>query len=66
MIGSSEKKFQYVFAATFFDYFDSRKPTVSCYLSVWYGAEFTSLQLVKSEYNKHYELSRQKQIASPV
>ena len=61
VINASEKKFQYVFAASFVDYFENRKPTVRCYLSCWEGAEFTSLQLIKSAYNRHFELSKQVQ-----
>ena len=61
LINSSQKNFQYLFAASFVDYFEKRKPTVTCYLQTWEGAEFTSLQLIKSSYNKHYETSRQQQ-----
>lgn len=61
LINSSEKKFQYVFSATFVDYFEKRKPAITCYLSSWEDQEFTSLQLIKSAYNKHYEKSRQQQ-----
>lgn len=61
LINSSQKKFQYVFCASFVDYFENRKPTVNCYLRNWEGAEFTSLQLIKGAYNKHYETSRQLQ-----
>ena len=63
MINTSKKKFQYIFASIFVDYFEHRKASVNCYLQSWQGAEFTSLQLIKSAYNKHYEVSRQAQIA---
>ena len=63
LINSSNRKFQYIFAASFLDYFQHRKPILTCYLQDWEGAEFTSLQLIKSAYNKHYETSRQKQTA---
>ena len=66
MINSSKRKFQYIFAATFVDYFEHRKATVNCYLHNWEGAEFTSLQLIKSAYNKHFEASRQIQSANEV
>ncbi len=66
MINNSKKKFQYMFAATFVDYFEHRKPSVYCYLQDWEGAEFTSLQLIKSAYNKHFETSRQKQSANGI
>jgi len=61
LINSSNKRFQYVFSASFVDYFETRKPAAVCYLQSWEGAEFASLQLIKSAYNKHYEHSRQEQ-----
>ena len=66
LINTSSRKFQYIFAASFADYFEYRKPVLTCYLQDWEGAEFTSLQLIKSAYNKHYETSRQKQTAIEV
>lgn len=66
LINISSKKFQYIFASCFVDYFSKRKPSVTCYLQNWEGAEFTSLQLIKSAYNKHYEISRQHQTAVTV
>ncbi|WP_276362334.1 lysophospholipid acyltransferase family protein [Daejeonella sp. H1SJ63] len=64
LINSSNRNFQYVFAASFADYFQNRKPVFTCYFQKWEGAEYTSLQLIKSAYNKHYEYSRQKQISN--
>ena len=61
MVNSSNKKFQYVFAAIFSDFFANRKPSIYCYLKQWEAEEFTSLQLIKSTFNKHYENSRQEQ-----
>ena len=66
LVNSSHRKFQYIFAASFVDYFEHRKPVMTCYLQDWGGAEFTSLQLIKSAFNKHYETSRQKQTAIQV
>lgn len=66
LINSSNRNFQYVFAASFADYFQKRKPELNCYLQVWEGAEYTSLQLIKSAYNKHYEQSRQMQTANSI
>ncbi|MES2458281.1 MAG: 1-acyl-sn-glycerol-3-phosphate acyltransferase [Bacteroidota bacterium] len=54
LINSSKKKFQIVFSASFADYYGKRKPTVNTYLAVWEAEEYMSLQLLKSEYNKHY------------
>lgn len=64
LINSSKRNFQYVFAAGFMDHFQNRKPVFNCYLQEWEGAEYTSLQLIKSAYNKHYEHSRQKQTSN--
>lgn len=66
LINSSNKRFQYVFSASFVDYFDTRKPAAVCYLQSWEGAEFASLQLIKNAYNKHYEHSRQEQCQTTV
>lgn len=61
LINTSAKNFQYLFVGLFTDYFDHRKPSAKAYLQTWEGAEFTSLQLIKSEYNKHFEASRKQQ-----
>lgn len=55
IINASRKKFQIVFSATLVDYFGRRKPQAKTYLSNWEAEEYISLQLLKSEYNKHYE-----------
>ena len=54
VVNASKKKFQIVFAVTLSDYFDKRKPEMRTYLEKWEAEEYTSLQLLKSEYNKHY------------
>ena len=61
LINSSGKNFQYIFAAMFSDFFEHRKPSVYCYLHKWEAEEFTSLQLIKNSFNKHYETSREQQ-----
>ncbi|HKG05132.1 MAG TPA: 1-acyl-sn-glycerol-3-phosphate acyltransferase [Pedobacter sp.] len=55
IINSSKKKLQIIFAVNLTDYFGRRKPTVNTYLSNWDAEEYMSLQLLKSEYNKHYD-----------
>lgn len=55
VVNASKKKFQIIFSATLLDYFDKRKPQLTTYLSSWEAEEYMSLQLLKSEYNKHYE-----------
>ena len=54
VVNASQKKFKIIFAATFADYFASRKPRIKTALQCWEAEEYVSLQLLKSEYNKHY------------
>lgn len=61
IIQNSAKQFQYIFAVILFDYFQSRKPKVDIYLKIWESQEYTSLQIIKSEFNKHYEEAKQLQ-----
>lgn len=53
VVNGSGKKFQIVFAANLVD-FSSRKPGMQTQLASWEAEEYMSLQLLKSEYNKHY------------
>ena len=62
IINASKKKFQIVFSATLVDYFEMRKPAARTYLRNWEAEEYVSLQLLKSEYNKHYEQSLKDQV----
>lgn len=55
VLNSSRKKFQIIFSATLCDYFNHRKPQMTTYLKDWEAEEYVSLQLLKSEYNKHYD-----------
>lgn len=59
LINSSAKKFQYLFAANFVDYLANRKPALTCFLQEWDAEHFTSLQMIRDAYHKHYETSRQ-------
>ncbi|MFD2284512.1 glycerol acyltransferase [Pedobacter petrophilus] len=61
IIKSSQKRLNIIFAATFVDYFSTRKPTAHTYLQNWESEEYMSLQLLKSAYNKHYDQSVVKQ-----
>lgn len=54
VINASNKKFQIIFAANLIDY-SARKPKVQSSLGNWEAEEYVSLQLLKSEYNKHYD-----------
>nr|MBC7613788.1 lysophospholipid acyltransferase family protein [Pseudopedobacter sp.] len=61
IIAASKKQFQYIFATVLTDYFDRRKPSVKVYLDKWEANEYTSLQVIKSAYNRHYEQSVKQQ-----
>ena len=61
VINASIKNFQVVFSVILTDYFNHRKPEAEAYLRHWEPEEYISLQLLKSEYNKHYDNSILKQ-----
>ncbi|SFG67276.1 lysophospholipid acyltransferase family protein [Pedobacter insulae] len=65
VINASKKKFQLVFSVVLTDYFNKQKPEAEAYLHKWQAEEYISLQLLKSEYNKHYvnAISKQSQKA---
>ena len=54
VVNESKKKFQIIFAANVIDY-SERKPVVFTALKRWEAEEYMSLQLLKREYNKHYD-----------
>jgi len=66
IIASSKKQFQYLFAAVLIDYFDQRKPSVNVFLENWEAQEYTSLQVIKNAFNRHYENSLLKQSSKKV
>lgn len=55
IVNASKKKFQMVFSVILIDYFNNKKPQAKAYLTTWQAEEYVSLQLLKSEYNKHYD-----------
>ncbi len=61
IIRQSNQKIQCVFASILFDYFENRKPSVNIYLKKWELPEYTTLQIVKSEFNKHHEDAKMQQ-----
>lgn len=61
IIQNSTKQFQYIFAVILFDYFQNRKPSVAVHLKKWESQEYTSLQVIKSEFNKHFDEAKQLQ-----
>ncbi|KHJ37557.1 2-acyl-glycerophospho-ethanolamine acyltransferase [Pedobacter glucosidilyticus] len=61
IVQNTSKKFQYLFAVSLFDYFQNRKPSVSIYLKEWQAQEYTSLQVIKNEFNKHYDDAKSQQ-----
>ena len=66
IIAASKKQFQYLFAAVLIDYFDQRKPSVNVFLENWEAQEYTSLQVIKNAFNKHYENSLSQQSSKKV
>lgn len=66
IIASSKKQFQYLFAAILIDYFDQRKPSATVFLENWEAQEYTSLQVIKSAFNRHYEHSLKQQSTKKV
>lgn len=60
IIAQSSKKFEYIMAASFMEYFDHKKPSVNVYLkaAVIPGDDITALNQV---YNQHYHQSKQLQ-----
>ncbi len=63
LIGFSEKKFQYVFAASFTEHFSQPKPTAFIYLKSWEAANLDSLATVSLAYQEHYRQSKKAQSA---
>lgn len=63
---NGKSKVQIVFAATFIDYFEDRKPTAFSYLSVHKPAVYESLQVLKNAYNQHYRSALTKQTEKTV
>ena len=66
IIAASKKQFQYLFAAVLIDYFDQRKPSVNVFLENWEAQEYTSLQVIKNAFNRHYENSLLEQSSKKV
>ncbi|ATP57702.1 glycerol acyltransferase [Pedobacter ginsengisoli] len=62
VVNASKKKFQTIFSANLTDYFGQRKPEARSYLAAWEAEEYVSLQLLKSEYNKHYGYAVKSQV----
>jgi hypothetical protein len=61
LINFSNKSFQYLFVSVFVDYFEFRKPSVSCYLQHSNSSNYNSIELVGKAFNDHYQTSRHQQ-----
>ena len=61
IINFSNKTFQYLFVSIFVEYFESRRPTVTCYLQGDKLTNYDRLEMLKKAYNNHYQTSRQQQ-----
>ncbi|MGF1923476.1 MAG: 1-acyl-sn-glycerol-3-phosphate acyltransferase [Bacteroidia bacterium] len=66
VINASKKQFQIVFSVILTDYFNRQKPEAIAYLTNWQPEEYMSLQLLKSEFNKHYDNAILKQAEKAV
>jgi len=61
VFNASKKKFQVLFFATLMNN-STRKLSLKTEFKSWDGGEYMSLQLLKSEYNKHYQETIRNQI----
>lgn len=66
IINSSSNNFQFLFSAGFTDYFENRKPTVTCYLQNWKPESDINILSIQEAFNQHYETSRMQQISITV
>ena len=66
IVRNAKGNIQIVFAATFIDYFEDRKPTAISYLSIHKPVVYESLQVLKNAYNQHYRSALLKQTEKAV
>lgn len=62
VINASKKKMQVIFSVVLADYFQDRKSSLYAYFKPWPIEEYVSLQLLKNEFNKHFQESKLKQV----
>ena len=61
IVKTGKSNFQIIFASTFIDYFDQRKPTAYTSLSLHKQEIYESVQVLKNSYNQHYRSALKKQ-----
>ncbi|MDB5014154.1 MAG: glycerol acyltransferase [Daejeonella sp.] len=66
VLSASNDNFQFLFSVVFADYFENRKPTITCYLRQWESERNSNLQAIQEAFNLHYETSRNNQISITV
>jgi 1-acyl-sn-glycerol-3-phosphate acyltransferase len=54
IIEASKKDFQFLFAASFTDYLENKKPSLQLYLKTRIAEELTTLLEIESAYNEHF------------
>lgn len=66
IIAASNNQFQFILSAAFADYFEERKPTITCYLQNLNPDIEMNLKSIQEAYNRHYESSRNQQTSITV
>lgn len=61
IIEASKKEFQFLFAASFTDYFENQKPSLQLYLKTQEVNELDTLLEIESAYNAHFEAALEEQ-----
>ena len=57
----AQSKFQLIYAATFIEYWQHKKPTVNTYLSKPVNCTFENIEALLESYQQHYNSARQLQ-----
>jgi 1-acyl-sn-glycerol-3-phosphate acyltransferase len=55
VIEASKKEFQFLFSASFTDYFAHKKPTLRIYLKTQQASNLATLAQIENAYNQHYQ-----------
>ena len=61
IIQASTKNFQFLFAASFPDYFENQKPSLQLYLKTQEANELDSLPKIEGAYNAHFSTALEMQ-----
>lgn len=61
IIETSQKQFQFLFAASFTDYLDQKKPSLHIYLKTYPANSLNNLREIEMAYNQHYQTALNRQ-----